>query len=75
MNARCIRAGTVNLRPRVAGEALLWTMIVELARPAPVHDGTLTLVAASPGRVAGHTRGPGVCDSCSTFKIRNDLVG
>jgi hypothetical protein len=55
MNARCIRAGTVILRVRVAGGRWSRTLDLTLGQPVPVADGSLLLSAVSPDRTAGET--------------------
>lgn len=57
MNARCIWAGRLVVRVAIRGHSGggSWTMRrdLTLGTPHPVADGALTLVAATPGRMAG----------------------
>ena len=47
-NARCVWAGRVVVRARIAGGAWQTTRSLTLGEPVPIADGTLTLVSVMP---------------------------
>ena len=53
INARCVWAGRIIVRVAVSGGSWRRVLDLELAKPVPVADGQLTLVAAEPGKLAG----------------------
>ncbi|RED15357.1 hypothetical protein [Parasphingopyxis lamellibrachiae] len=64
INARCVWAGRVVLRVRVAGNR---TMELTLGEPQEVADGALTLVAVAPDRIAGEGQDIAPADYRFTF--------
>ena len=59
INAFCVWAGRLVVRSEVRGGAWRRTLDLELGRPAPVADGTLTLTSAVPSKTAGASIEPG----------------
>jgi len=57
-NARCIWAGRLIVRTEVIGGSWRQTRDLELGKPQPIADGSLTLVAATPEKSAGAETDP-----------------
>jgi hypothetical protein len=58
INVVCVWAGRLVLRSEVRGGSWRRTLDLELGKSQQVADGALTLVAASPGKVAGSETDP-----------------
>jgi hypothetical protein len=52
-NVQCVWAGRIVVRSDISGGSWRQTRDLELGKPQQIADGTLTLVAVSPGKVAG----------------------
>ncbi|MDP9423295.1 MAG: hypothetical protein M3Q19_10795 [Pseudomonadota bacterium] len=52
INALCVWAGRLVVRSEVRGGAWKKVLDLELAKPEPIADGALTLVAAEPSKMA-----------------------
>ncbi|MBC7985217.1 MAG: hypothetical protein H7X93_00890 [Sphingomonadaceae bacterium] len=58
MNARCVWAGRVVLRARIAGGSWVTERELLLGEPIPIADGALTLVSVTPETMAGQQIDP-----------------
>lgn len=59
INAVCVWAGRLVVRSEVRGGAWTKVLDLELGKPAPIADGTLTLTAAEPSKMADTPIGSG----------------
>ena len=58
INARCIWAGRIIVRTEIRDGAARELRNLELGRPQPVFGGTIALVSAEPGKLAGAPTDP-----------------
>ena len=58
INARCVWAGRLLLKTRVAGTGWHETVTLTLGQPYATHGTGLTLVSAEPGKMAGSPPSP-----------------
>jgi hypothetical protein len=68
-NVQCVWAGRLVVRSEVAGGAWRRTVELELGKPQQIADGALTLVAATPAKVAGAETDP------RTYRFTFDFQG
>jgi len=57
-NVQCVWAGRLVVRSEVRGGAWRRALDLELGKPEQVADGALTLVSATPGKIAGAETDP-----------------
>ena len=71
INAICVWAGRLVVRAEISGGDWRQTRDIELRKPQPIANGQLTLIEASPSKMADQPIAPG--DYRFTFAFEGDL--